>query len=411
MAEQGLTKSRIDAARPAILKGQPVVRFLFDRKVIGFGLKVSPGGTKTYFVQYRQGSGRAAPKRRYTIGKHGSPWTVDTARQEALRILGRVAGGANPADERKLDPTQTISQLAERFLEIHVAKKKARTEQTYRALISRLILPELGAVRIPDLTAGHVGNLHHKLRQIRVTANRTVALLSKMLAWGHRNGFPLPGDNPCRGLEKYAERSRERFLKPGESTRLGEALASADADPANLYQVAAVRLLIFTGARMTEILTLRWDWIDLDNGVVRLPDSKTGAKTIYLSAPARAVLDALPRMTDNPYVIVGAKDGAHLINLEKPWRRIRNAAGLPDVRLHDLRHSFASVGAGAGMGLPMIGRLLGHSQPQTTARYAHLDHDPIKAANETIGRRIAAAMAGKPGASVVRLNRSKRTRS
>lgn len=406
MAEQGLTKGRIDAARPAMRKGRLTAKLLFDRKVTGFGLKVSPGGAKTYFVQYRQGSGRAAPKRRYTIGKHGSPWTVDTARQEALRILGRVVEGANPADERRLDPTQTVRRLAERFLEIHVAKKKPRTEQTYRALIDRLILPELGTARVPDLTAMHVGSLHYKLRHTRVTANRAVALLSKMLAWGHRNGFPLPGDNPCRGLEKYAERPRERFLRGNELARLGDALAAADADPANLYQVAAVRLLIFTGARLSEILTLTWEWIDLDNGIVRLPDSKTGAKTIHLSAPARAVLDGLPRVSGNPHVIVGGKTGAHLVNLEKPWRRIRKTAGLPDVRLHDLRHSFASVGAGAGMGLPMIGKLLGHTQAQTTARYSHLDHDPVRAANEAIGRRIAAAMAGKPG-KVVPLTRKR----
>jgi integrase len=363
---------------------------------------VSAGGAKTFFVQYRQGNGRAAPKRRYTIGKFGSPWTVETARQEARRILGEVVKGANPIDERRLDPTQTVRRLAERFLEIHVLKKKPRTQQTYRALIE-LILPELGAIRVPDVTSAHVSALHFKLRSTRVTANRAVALLSKMLAWGHRNGFPLPGDNPCRGLERYPERARERFLKPVELARLGDALAVANGDPANLYQVAAVRLLIFTGARMSEILTLRWEWIDLDNGLVRLPDSKTGAKTIHLSAPARAVFSALPRVKGNPYVIVGAKNGAHLVNLEKPWRRIRADAELPDVRLHDLRHSFASFGAGAGMGLPIIGKLLGHSQPQTTARYAHLDHDPVKAANEAIGRRIAAAMAGKPSARVVRL--------
>jgi len=410
MAEQGLTKGRIDAAKPAMRKGRLTAKLMFDRKVIGFGLKVSPGGAKTYFVQYRQGSGRAAPKRRYTIGKHGSPWTPDSARKEALRILGRVAEGANPTDEKKLDPSQTMRRLAERFLEIHVAKKKPRTEQTYRALIDRLILPELGAARIPDLTAAHVSALHYKLRRTRVTANRTVTLLSKMLAWGHRNGFPLPSDNPCRGLEKYAERPRERFLRANELTRLGDALATADADPANLYQIAAVRLLTFTGARMTEILTLRWEWVDLDGGMIRLPDSKTGAKTIHLSAPARAVLDALPRVSDNPHVIVGGKTGAHLVDLEKPWRRIRKAAGLADVRLHDLRHSFASIGAGAGMGLPMIGKLLGHSQPQTTARYAHLDQDPLKAANEAIGRRIVAAMEAKSSANLVRLKVGKRAR-
>src|SRR5215472_11512106 len=160
MAEQGLTKGRIDAAKPAMRKGRLATKLLFDRKVIGFGLKVSPGGSKTFFVQYRQGSGRAAPKRRYTIGSYGSPWTVDTARQEALRILGRVVEGANPADEKRLDPTQTVRRLTE-----------------------RLILPELSAVRVPDLTAVHIGGLHYKLRQTRVTANRTVALLSKMLVW------------------------------------------------------------------------------------------------------------------------------------------------------------------------------------------------------------------------------------
>ena len=408
MAPQGLTKSRVDAARPAMHQGRPSARLLFDRKVIGFGVKVSPGGTKTYFVQYRQGSGRAAPKRRYTIGKHGSPWTVDTARQEAIRILGRVVKGANPVDERKLDPAQTIRRLSERFLQIHVAKKKPRTIETYRALIYRFIVPELGNMRVSDLRTAHIGGLHHKFRDTRVTANRVVTLLSKMLTWGHRNGFPLSGDNPCRGIEKYRERPRERFLKSTELSRLGNALAAADADPANLYQVAAVRLLIFTGARMSEILTLRWEWVDLKHNVVRLPDSKTGAKTIHLSAPARAVLDALPRMEANPYVIVGAKDGAHLVNLEKPWRRIRRAAALPDVRLHDLRHSFASVGVGAGMGLPMIGKLLGHTQTQTTARYAHLDDNPVKAASEAIGRRIAAAMASKDGEVVPLVRTSQR---
>jgi len=159
--------------------------------------------------------------------------------------------------------------------------------------------------------------------------------------------------------------------------------------------VAAIGLLVLTGARLVEILTLRWEYVDLQNEVLRLPDSKTGAKLIYLNAAAINLLRIMPRMAGNPYVIAGRKPGARLINLQKPWRRIRGKANLADVRIHDLRHSFASVAAGTGMSLPMIGKLLGHSQPATTARYAHLAVDPIRAASNLIGTEIAAAMNGK----------------
>jgi integrase len=154
------------------------------------------------------------------------------------------------------------------------------------------------------------------------------------------------------------------------------------------FVVAAIRLLILTGARLNEILTLKWEWIDFDNSCVRLPDSKTGAKTIYLSPPAMQVLATLPRYEDNPHVICGQKKGACLVNLQKPWDAIRARAGLDKVRIHDLRHSFASIAVASGMSLPMIGKLLGHSQPQTTARYAHLADDPMKLAADQIGKKI-----------------------
>src|SRR6516225_1871223 len=172
------------------------------------------------------------------------------------------------------------------------------------------------------------------------------------------------------------------------------------------YYAAAIKLLVFTGARLGEVLGLEWRWVDFERGEARLPDSKTGAKTLHLPPPALAVLAELPRVEGNPYVIVGGVPGAPLVNLEKPWRAIRKAAGLQDVRIHDLRHSFASIAASGGMGLPIIGKMLGHTQAQTTQRYAHLASDPVKAAAATVAQKIAAAMNGKgEGAAVVKLRR------
>jgi integrase len=205
--------------------------------------------------------------------------------------------------------------------------------------------------------------------------------------WGERPD----GSNPCRHVEKYAEHKRERMLSAEEFSRLADALSASTRSP---YALAAIKLLVFTGGRLSEILGLKWEWIDLERGEVRLPDSKTGAKTLHLPPPALTVLADLPRVQGNPHVIVGHIRGARLVNLEKPWRSIRNAAQLPNVRLHDLRHSFASVAASSGMGLPIIGKMLGHTQAATTHRYAHLASDPVKAAAATVAGKIADAMQG-----------------
>src|SRR5215471_4247279 len=214
-------------------------------------------------------------------------------------------------------------------------------------------------------------------------------MLSKMFNLAEVWGLRPDGSNPCRHVEKFTEKKRERMLSPAELARLGD--AAYDGSP---YAVAAFKVLVFTGARLGEVLGLQWQWVDFERGEARLPDSKTGAKTIHLPPPALAVLTELPRVAGNPHVIVGGKPGAALVNLEKPWHAIRKAAGLDDVRIHDLRHAFASVGVASGMGLPIIGQMLGHSQPQTTARYAHLASDPVKAAAAAVASKIAAAMEG-----------------
>ena len=285
-----------------------------------------------------------------------------------------------------------VADLAERFLVEHAeAKRKARTAGEYRRLLDKIILPALAKRKVTDVTRAEIAKLHHANRASPYQANRLLAVLSKMFNLAERWGLRPDGSNPCRLIEKFAERKRERMLSPVELARLGEALGSFDSSP---YAVAAVKLLVFTGARLGEVLGLEWEWIDFERGEARLPDSKTGAKTLHLPPPALAVLAVLPRLDGNPHVIVGAKEGAALVNLEKPWRAIRAAAGINDVRLHDLRHAFASVAASSGMGLPIIGKMLGHTQAATTARYAHLASDPVKAAAAAVAGKIAAAMAG-----------------
>jgi integrase len=391
-----ITKRSVDALKAAASGAETV---LWDSELKGFGVRVQRGGGKSYVLHYRVGTGRSAPLRKLTIGKHGSPWTPETARREAKTLLGMIEDGADPAaDKLARREAPTIAELAERFLAEHAeAKRKSSTAAEYKRLLDKIILRAIGERKVADVTRADVTRLHHANRAAPYQANRVLAVLSKMFNLAERWGLRPDGSNPCRHVEKFAEKKRERMLSPAELARLGDALATHDGSP---YAVAAVKLLVFTGARLGEVLGLKWEWIDFERGEARLPDSKTGAKTLHLPPPALAVLAALPRLDGNPYVIAGAKSGAALVNLEKPWRAIRRPAGLDDVRLHDLRHAFASVAASSGMGLPIIGKMLGHSQPATTARYAHLASDPVKAAAVAVAGKIAAAMGGSSGDTV-----------
>jgi integrase len=382
-----ITNRAVEALRPG--------ETLKDAKLSGFQARARQGAT-SYSVLYRAGRGRAAPQKRYTIGPHGSPWTATTARDKAKLVLGEVAHGKDPARARAEEKAAPlVADLAAKFLAEEVETKcKASTAREYRRLLNRIVLPELGKKRVADVTRQDIQKFHHAHRAAPGEANMALTVASIMFNFAERIEWRPSGSNPCRHIERYRRRRYERFLSADELGRLGAVLAAFDGAP---YAVAAIRLLIFTGARRSEVLGLRWDWIDFERGEARLPDSKTGAKTLHLPPPAVAVLAELPRVEGNPHVIVGGKPGAALANLEKPWRSIRKASGLDDVRLHDLRHGFASVAVASGMGLPIIGKMLGHSQPATTARYAHLASDPVKAAAAAVAGKIAAAMSAGTG--------------
>jgi integrase len=406
-----ITKRTVDSLKPGSI--------VWDGEVSGFGVRCQVK-SKVYILKTAIG-GRP---RWFTIGRHGSPWTVEKARTRAKKIIGDIADGKDPAKDRDADRNKpTVAELCERYLEDYAKEhKKPSSLNSDQKNIENHVLPLLGREFIASVTLSDIDRFKRAVKDGKTTrerkpgqqggpnvtggkgvANRCLSLLSKMFNLAERWGWRPDGSNPCRHVDRYPENKRERFLSDKELAALADALNKSESETP--YAIAATRMLIFTGARLGEILHLEWAHVDMERAMLLLPDSKTGQKAVFLSAPALHVLANLPRMENNPHVICGEKDGAHLVNLQKPWQRIRKRAGLEDVRLHDLRHSFASVAASGGLSLPMIGKLLGHTQAATTQRYAHLAADPVRAANEAIGQRIAAAMRGERegGAEVVDL--------
>jgi len=391
-----LSKKHIDAAIAD--EGKP--KYLWDQNLAGFGVKVLPTGKKRYVVKYRAyGGGRAATQRWMTIGTHGEV-PLDTARDHAQQILAAVKRGEDPQGSKfDLRKAPRLSDAWEQFSTGELLTKKPATIRDYTSNWINLIGPRLGSKLVAEVSRSDVESFHRSLSKTPFRANRAVALLSKLMTLSEVWEWRDQGTNPCRYIKKNKEVSRERFLSIAELSRLGDAMWELIDEDALWPDMAnAITLLLLTGARKSEILTCEWSWVSLDTRSIMLPDSKTGRKTLFLSDHAVRLLQSqqdYSRDPDSKFVFPGQRKGQCLVNISKPWGRVCKRAKLNDVRLHDLRHTSASVAVGEGVSLPIIGRLLGHSQPQTTARYAHVDSDPAVFAANAIGEVISSSLGEK----------------
>lgn len=375
-----LTKRFIDKLEPPSKNpGKDLV--LWDDDIKGFGIRVKPSGIKSYMIQYRDGRQSC----RMTLGRHGV-LTPEEARKQAKIELGKVAKGSNPARERKEDrAAPNMRVFADDYMERHATpNKRPGSAKEDRSMLDRIVLPKLGSRKVKDVTRRDIESLLLSLKDKPYQANRVRALLSKMFSLAV--GWRWRADNPVLGIPKHQEHKRDRWLRNDELARLRDAL---DKSP-NQRAANVVRLLLLTGARRSEVMTATWDQFDLARGVWTKPAHTTKQKRLEhvpLSSQAVALLEAILKEADkeNPYVFPGNAPDKPLNDIKKFWSDIRTKAKLGDVRLHDLRHTYASHLVSDGVSLPIVGRLLGHTQPQTTQRYAHMADDPLRVATQRFG--------------------------
>lgn len=422
-----LTKRVVDATKPADRDA-----FAWDTELKGFGLKVTPAGAKTFVVQY-YAPGLHRVTRRAVIGPYGALTTED-ARAKAQKLLAAIAEERDPsrekAEARRAAREDTVERLLPSYLEDGVGRKSVRTLAFYESLGKLHILPAIGKLPVNQVTAKEVAELHRSLRDKPTTANRVVRLVKSFFHWlAKPSNGSFGGVNPAKHIEWFPEHARERFLTAAEVTRLGQALRTAETvglppDPkhrkaprekrarnsgmftaesqvANPVAVAALRFLMLSGWREQEVLTLKWSFVDLAKDFVTLPDTKTGRSVRTLSIPMRDVLTAQPRVVGSAYVFPGRDPQKPLREVQRLWYAARRDAALEDVRLHDLRHSVASFAGGQGYSLFLIGKLLGHKDARSTARYAHLADDIRKTMADDVGETIRAAM--ESGSDDIRL--------
>jgi len=369
----------------------------FDDDQPGLAIKVSESGRISFYYTYRAGKGRAAMKKWVHIGTYPA-WTPENARQKAKELAAQVILGSDPANAIKsAKNVVTVADTIQIFVEQHVSVKlKPASQRLYKGIISNHIIPVLGKIKVNELQHKEVAKLHHDLREAPYMANRTAAVLSKFFNWCEKNGYRERNNNPAEDLEKYKENKRMEFLKIEDIEAIGQSLTALEAlGKVSLMPAAALRLLLLTGARLEEILSLKWPYLDLDASLANLPDSKTGFKVLHLPLSAVEILRSLPRF-NSEYVFPSDSKSGHLASIRKPWAAVCAHARLSGWRLHDLRHAFASAAVNSGASLPMIGALLGHKNSSTTARYAHVAVNPAHKIAQDTGAEISKALNSAP---------------
>jgi integrase len=393
-----LTKRSVDALRlkpPAT--GE---RIVWDADLRGFGVRLSSTGRCTYFIHTRT---RARRQIKATIGVHGQV-TADQARASAKSELGRIAGGADPVEvkrqaraaEVKRLRTLTVAQLCDKYLvEYAEMHNRPRSVAGNKAMIERIIKLRLGNIRVPDVERDEIAALHRDLKETPYVANRVLALLSKMLSLAV-HAWKMRPDNPVVGIRRYDEEKRQRYLSAAELGRLAAALA----EHPNRVAANAIRMLLLTGARRGEVLGMLWEQVKNEPGVWIKPSALTKQKTVHripLSPGARQLIADMERYRKpgEPHVFPGRAPGQPLVEIKKSWATICKAAGISGARIHDLRHTHGALLASSGYSLPIIGRLLGHTQASTTLRYAHLADDPLQAATDRIDALLSALAADR----------------
>lgn len=435
---QKISKRTVDAAESG-----PATYRVWDKDLKGFGLKVTPNGVKTYFIRYRAGQGRLAPQREYVIARHGV-MTPDQARDEASRLLSHVRLGEDPQSKRHYARSELdVAALCDLYLKEGVAMKKAGTLVTDKSRIKAHIKPLMGRRPVSAVTSAEVAKFMRDVasgksaaptkptkkalrakglkgkalaavetrkrkdpaaRGGKGTATRTVGLLGAIFSFAVGEG--LRADNPVRGVERFKDNKSQDFLSPAELARLATALTDAAARGANKHGLNVIRLLALTGCRKSEIEGLRWSEVDLQWSCLRLADSKTGSRVVPVGAAALAALTQLPAFKDSDFVFPSSNDpNRNYVGTPRIWEQVREAASLPGFRLHDLRHTFASIAAAGGLSLPLIGAILGHKDVKTTQQYAHLTDGPVKAAADRTAAAVEGAMSGA-NADVLELRRA-----
>lgn len=408
-----LIKRNIDA-----LANPQKQQLLFDDDLAGFGVRIFPTGKKVFVAQYRVGGGRTGRQRRLKIGVYGAI-TPDEARAQAKDILARAHLGDDQAQRRdQIRKAQTVSELIDAWATDGAlvnrrtgARRKQVNVDGDVALANHHLKPLIGSRTVDGLNKGDIQRLRNQIATgqskakrkgrargvIKVTggegtATRTVRLFSSILSYAVDAG--ILERNPALGIRLAPSGKRHRYLTSEEMRRLGEVLDRPAPSVTSATAAIIVRLLILTGARRGEIEGLKWSEVDFQFGMLRKETSKTGAKIIPLARAALQLLDEQRQWASGNqlWVFPAQRGDGHFDGLSKEWRRIRRAAKITDVRIHDLRHTFASVGAGGGVGLSLIGGILGHREASTTQRYAHLADTPLRAAADIIGSEVAASL-------------------